>query len=190
MIACMQEPHESAVVVWDPRRAGYAEGDLLVGAEVARARANGAVLVDAARELAGGLQGSGYARRGFGRGAVLDSFSRQHQGPLLLPPVLMRMHPGRNPLHWAAHLVRDPKVRDAHGALRLAVAPLDSGLPPGVSTQAHVALDSLPELEDPREGWVVQGNATIDVGPPIALPLCLSVVGRGFLARWFAVGQR
>lgn len=191
MIAGMYQPHDSAVVVCDPRSAGYAEGELVVGAEVARARANGVVLVDAERELVAGMAGMGYARRGFGPGAVVDSFAQQHHGPQLLCPLLLRMHTGRNALHWAAHLMRDKKARgDEHGSLRLAVAQLDVGRAPGVETVAFVALDSLPELEDPGEGWLVQGNATIDIDVPMALPLCLSAVGRGFLVRWLAVGQR
>lgn len=182
MIAGMKpEPSATAVIVYDPTDKRI-EGDVVHGAELQRVRVEGAVALDSSSEMLA-IAGSGYVRRGFGSGVAVDSF----KGPQLLCPVLLRIHAGKNALHWAAYVKRTSKREAMHGSLRLTVMPLDSGRAPGLETHAYVPLDSLPEDTD---GWLVQGQASVDSDVTMALPLALSGVGKGVTVRWLAIGHR
>jgi hypothetical protein len=125
--------------------------------------------------------GMGYARRAFGYGQELHAHV-----PSFLCPLLLRVGPGTNVLHWAAMLRRVPR-EIPNGQLRLGVMPLDSSRPPSVTTLTHLQLDQLVPESD---AWIVQGHSTVDSDLAMALPLALSGIGHGVLVRWFAVGHR
>lgn len=174
-------PAEAAVITYDPQD-DHPEGEVVRHAEIDRVRAENIVALDTSHADYA-TPGAGYARRSFGYGQELDTFGG---GPSFLCPVLLRVGPGKNVLHWAALLRR---VRNAvpNGQLRLGVMPLDSGRPPSLANLDHVQLD---QLDPDSDVWIVQGHALIDSDLSMALPIALSGVGTGVRARWLAIGHR
>jgi len=177
----------NAVVVYDARKGGLLEGEILSGNAIQVAVAEGVVLLPLEIDLIRRSGISGWAKRSYGRGWRYESIAGARGCPLVLHASMK--YPV---IEWVARLQMDEGVDRANvtGSLRFATDTSQIGaMPVGIAPETSAV--QLAHLGDADEegGWTLRGRGRMALTGDVMLALQLYGQVGGARVTWFAASQ-
>lgn len=173
---------EKYVVAWDPKNE-YWEGAIVDKRQAPELSARGAALLPCVPELFTQAAFAGYAKRSWGAGWPLEGAIPRATCPLAI------FYPGEphRRIWWRARLVG---TKGQGIPLRLAAAEGRGNLMRPVIHEVGGKGNAVDvaqlEAPDENDGWTVGGTATLSVGGPSMIPVCLYGCAPGMRVAWLA----
>lgn len=177
------------IVIWDERRKGYEEGEVLdLDVRTRRELRDEPVFaLPVEEELLARGPVHGFFMRKWGQGVDLARMEQRRACPMLL-----HVHPDLRFVHWRALVCPLRSEREVRGSLRLVAASHGGTSFQGGLGAAAEAVDLSKLSERPRlasGGWVVGGAVELQVAAEGYLGLELLAQADGCFAAWSACSQ-